>query len=75
MVPERKCPEGFNVGKPNLIVCPKMDVWRTILSIYMHTPGQGLPTATEVLICCESTTTEEVELLMRRALQSPADKG
>ena len=74
-MPERKCPEGFHTGKPNLIVCPKVDMWRTILSIYMQSPDQGLPTTTEVLVCCESTTKEEVELLLRRALQTPTEKG
>ena len=74
-VPDRKSPEGFHIGKPNLIVCPKVDMWRTILSIYMQSPDQGLPTAAEVLVCCESTATEEVELLLRRALQTPTEKG
>jgi len=73
MSPKRDCPEGFNVGKPNLIVCPEVDIWRAILSVYMHSSDQGLPTAAEVLVCSQFTTTEEVELLLRRALQSPTD--
>ena len=75
LLPKRECPEVFYTGKPNLVVCPEVDMWRAILSIYMHSPDQGLPSAAEVLVCCESTTAEEVELLLRRALQSPADKG
>ena len=74
-LPKREIPEGFHTGKPNLIVCPKVDMWRTILSIYMTSADQGLPSAAEVLVCCESTTTEEVELLLRRAMQTPADDG
>ena len=34
----------------------------------MHSQDQGLPSASEVLLCSETTTAEEVELLFRRAV-------
>lgn len=74
-LPKRVLPHGFFQGKPNLIVCQPADVWRTLLNIYMHSPEQTLPTSAEVLVCCESTATEDVELLLRRAIQSTVDEG
>ena len=74
-LPVRECPEGLYAGKPNLVVCPKVDMWRTILSIYMTSSEQCLPSAAEVLVCNETTTPEEIELLLRRAMQHPVDEG
>ncbi|XP_076815738.1 E3 ubiquitin-protein ligase rnf213-alpha-like isoform X2 [Clavelina lepadiformis] len=74
-LPKRVLPHGFFQGKPNLIVCQPADVWQTLLNIYMHSPEQAIPTSAEVLVCCESTATEDVELLLRRAIQSTVDEG
>ena len=74
-LPQRKFPDGFDEGKPNLIICSKDNMWRTILSLYMESPDQCLPFSEEVLVCSQSTTTEEIELLFRRAIQYPPDEG
>ena len=74
-LPNRVRPKGLECGRPNLIKCEKSNIWRTILSIYMLNPNENLPSAAEVLICNESTSSEEIELLLRRAMQKPSDKG
>ena len=66
----RKLTEQFKTGKPNLIVCQPQDTWNIILSIYMHSSELPLPSSDEVLICDEDTAFEEVELLLRRAMQT-----
>ena len=71
----RACPDNLHVGKPNLIVCSKEAMWENLLSLYMQSPDQDLPSAVEVLVCCKSTTIEEVSLLFRRAIQSSCDGG
>ena len=65
----RKLSEQFSTGKPNLIVCQSQDTWNIILSIYMHSPELPLPSSDEVLICDHQTSLEDVELLLRRAMQ------
>ena len=74
-LPNRTCPESIYVGRPTLIFCSKADIWRSILSIYMNSKNAMLPSASEVLICCKSTTAEEIELLFRRAIQKPYHQG
>nr|XP_018671622.1 LOW QUALITY PROTEIN: E3 ubiquitin-protein ligase rnf213-alpha-like [Ciona intestinalis] len=64
--------DNFTLGKPNLIVCPPHNIWSTILSLYMKTHDQPLPTTSEVLVCTETTTKEDVELLLRRSVQYDA---
>ena len=68
-------PDVCFAGRPNLIICAADIVWRTVLSIYMTSSEQPLPSTTEVLICSENTTGEEVELLLRRAITQAPDKG
>ena len=74
-IPNRTCPEFIHVGRPTLIFCSKADIWRSILSIYMDSENAVLPSASEVLVCCKSTTAEEIELLFRRAIQKPYHQG
>ena len=74
-LPNRTCPEFIHVGRPTLIFCSKADMWRSILSIYMDSKNAVLPSASEVLVCCQSTTAEEIELLFRRAIQKPYHQG
>lgn len=64
----RNLPPVLQEGKPNLVPCPDAEVFTTILSFYMESPEQPLPTTDEVLICREETTEEEVEIFLRRAL-------
>ncbi|XP_045924674.1 E3 ubiquitin-protein ligase rnf213-beta [Micropterus dolomieu] len=64
----RNLPLVLQEGKPNLVVCPSAEVFTTILSFYMESPEQPLPSTDEVLVCREETTEEEVEIFLRRAL-------
>ncbi|XP_069374050.1 E3 ubiquitin-protein ligase rnf213-beta isoform X2 [Paralichthys olivaceus] len=64
----RNLPPILQEGKPNLLVCPSTEVFTTVLSFYMESPEQPLPSTDEVLVCREETTEEEVEILLRRAL-------
>jgi len=74
-LPKRQMPAVFFAGKPQLVLCPGRDTISTLLSLYMHSYDQPLPTATEVLLCHDETTKEEVELLLRRALQRAEKPG
>ncbi|XP_068731195.1 E3 ubiquitin-protein ligase rnf213-alpha-like [Montipora capricornis] len=60
-------PAFLKRGRPNLMLVPKVDVFATVLALYMHDKDQLLPSQEEVLICSPETTTEEIELLWRRA--------
>lgn len=64
----RKLPPILQEGRPNLVLCSSSEVFTTILSFYMESPEQPLPSADEVLVCREETTEEEVEIFLRRAL-------
>nr|XP_046232923.1 E3 ubiquitin-protein ligase rnf213-beta [Scatophagus argus]XP_046232924.1 E3 ubiquitin-protein ligase rnf213-beta [Scatophagus argus] len=64
----RNLPPLFQEGKPNLVLCHNEEVFTTILSLYMQSPEQPLPSTDEVLVCREETTEEEVEIFLRRAL-------
>ncbi|KAK5851292.1 hypothetical protein PBY51_002095 [Eleginops maclovinus] len=64
----RNLPLVLQEGKPNLVICPSAEVFATVLSFYMQSPDQPLPSTDEVLVCKEETTEEEVEIFLRRAL-------
>ncbi|XP_076616648.1 E3 ubiquitin-protein ligase rnf213-beta isoform X2 [Chaetodon auriga] len=64
----RKLPPVLQEGQPNLVLCPIAEVFTTVLSFYMESPEQPLPSTDEVLVCREETTEEEVEIFLRRAL-------
>ncbi|XP_056627258.1 E3 ubiquitin-protein ligase rnf213-beta-like isoform X2 [Triplophysa dalaica] len=64
----RNIPQILCDGRPNLIQCPIKDVISTTLSFYIECPEQPLPTTDEILMCQEETTTEEVEIFLRRCL-------
>ncbi|XP_076810018.1 E3 ubiquitin-protein ligase rnf213-alpha-like isoform X2 [Clavelina lepadiformis] len=66
----RHLPETLEPCKPNLIICQEQEVFSTLLSLYMNSPEQQLPTTSEVLLCSKTTTKEEAELLLRRAMQT-----
>ncbi|XP_019133291.1 E3 ubiquitin-protein ligase rnf213-beta isoform X3 [Larimichthys crocea] len=64
----RNLPPVLHEGKPNLVICPSAEVFTTILSFYIQSPEQPLPSTDEVLVCREETTEEQVEIFLRRAL-------
>ncbi|KAG8008845.1 hypothetical protein GBF38_010486 [Nibea albiflora] len=64
----RNLPPVLHEGKPNLVICPSAEVFTTVLSFYIQSPEQPLPSADEVLVCREETTEEQVEIFLRRAL-------
>ncbi|TNN34870.1 E3 ubiquitin-protein ligase rnf213-beta [Liparis tanakae] len=64
----RRLPPALQEGRPHLVLCPAAEVFCTVLSLYMQSAEQPLPSADEVLLCREETTEEEAELFLRRAL-------
>lgn len=64
----RNLPPVLQDGKPNLFLCSSAEVFTTVLSLYMKSPEQPLPSTDEVLVCREETSEEEVEIFLRRAL-------
>lgn len=64
----RNLPPVLQEGKPNLVLCPTAEVFTTVLSFYLESPEQPLPSTDEVLVCREETTEEKVEIFLRRAL-------
>lgn len=64
----RNLPPLLQEGKPNLVLCSSAEVFTTVLSFYMKSPEQPLPSTDEVLVCREETSEEEVEIFLRRAL-------
>ncbi|KAM6966144.1 LOW QUALITY PROTEIN: E3 ubiquitin-protein ligase rnf213-alpha-like [Tautogolabrus adspersus] len=66
----RQLPKGLTTGNPNLIVCPHDDVLTSCISIYMSSEAEALPTFDEVLLCDSSTPYEQVELFLRRCLNT-----
>nr|XP_039257181.1 E3 ubiquitin-protein ligase rnf213-alpha-like [Styela clava] len=66
---------GLRHGQPNLLVCNEEDILPTVLSLYMNNIDQPLPGRSEVVICNEETTTDEVERFFRRAMCSCQDNN
>ncbi|XP_062408415.1 E3 ubiquitin-protein ligase rnf213-alpha-like isoform X2 [Sardina pilchardus] len=69
---QRKLPFGLEAGKPNLICSKYVEMAPLCLSVYKD-EEQPLPSYDEILICTPETTAEEVELILRRALQSDSN--
>ncbi|KAG9270277.1 E3 ubiquitin-protein ligase rnf213-alpha-like [Astyanax mexicanus] len=65
---KRKLPFNLEGGKPYLISCKDAEILPLCLSLYKDNK-QPLPTFDEILICTPETTAEEVELILRRAMQ------
>nr|XP_039261340.1 E3 ubiquitin-protein ligase rnf213-alpha-like isoform X1 [Styela clava] len=68
VVPKRSLPVPMEKGKFNIIFTPEADILPALLSLYMADQGQPLPIASEVLLCCQQTSEEEVERFLRRAM-------
>ncbi|XP_077967570.1 E3 ubiquitin-protein ligase rnf213-alpha-like isoform X2 [Styela clava] len=66
---------GLRHGQPNLLVCNEEDILPTVLSLYMNNIDQPLPGRSEVVICNEETTADEVERFFRRAMCSCQDNN
>ncbi|KAI5615249.1 E3 ubiquitin-protein ligase rnf213-alpha [Silurus asotus] len=65
---KRNLPFYLHAGKPNLISCKDAEMLPLCLSLYSDA-DQPLPSYDEILVCTSETTAEEVELLIRRAVQ------
>ncbi|KAL3881536.1 hypothetical protein ACJMK2_027968, partial [Sinanodonta woodiana] len=64
----RPFPPGLVQGVPNLVVCHKADILRTLLSVYMVDSTQPLPRSDEVLMCDSHTTLDQLDVFWRRSL-------
>ncbi|XP_065678763.1 E3 ubiquitin-protein ligase rnf213-alpha isoform X3 [Hydra vulgaris] len=64
---KRIVPPYLNKDKPSLIVLPHDDIMYAVLEIYLYQDGV-LPTSEEVLLCDDSVSIEEIELLIMRAV-------
>ncbi|KAK1806297.1 hypothetical protein P4O66_000172 [Electrophorus voltai] len=65
---KRKLAFSLEEDKPNLITCKGVEILPLFLSLYSDN-DQPLPSIDEVLVCTPDTTAEEVELIIRRAVQ------
>lgn len=63
--------EVLQLGEPNLLLFPDIEVLPLVLRLYMAEEHLPLPSAQEVLICSNSTTAQQVSLLWRRSLDDP----
>lgn len=64
----RTLPNGLIDGRPNLVICPRAEVLKSCISVYMGSGYEPLPTYDEVLLCTAATPYEQVELFLRRCL-------
>ena len=65
---------SFNDNEPNFISVKRSDLLISVLSLYLQSGCRfSLPSHHEVLICSEHTTTEDVDIFWRRALNSPSN--
>lgn len=60
-------PTCLTVGRPNLVVCNMDKTWPTILHLFLNQKDSSLPSLSQILLCSEKTTPEEIELIYRRA--------
>lgn len=74
-IPRHELPTDLPPGIPNLIVCSDHDTVPVVMSLYMHSRDQPLPSASEVLLCHEGTTKADIELLLRRAIARDQTRG
>ncbi|XP_046861644.1 E3 ubiquitin-protein ligase rnf213-alpha-like [Xenia sp. Carnegie-2017] len=65
---DRNIPTVFKEGEPNLLLVSKGEVFGCVLSLFMGCENVTLPSDEEVVVCDQSTTSEEIELLWRRAV-------
>lgn len=65
---KRELPSVLERGKPNLISCKDVEMLSLCLSLYKD-KEQPLPSYDEILLCSSETTAEEVEMIIRRAVQ------
>ncbi|XP_065678766.1 E3 ubiquitin-protein ligase rnf213-alpha isoform X3 [Hydra vulgaris] len=67
--PKRIVPPYINKDRPSLIVLSHDDIMYAVLEIYIYKDGI-LPTSEEVLLCDDSVSIEEIELLIMRAVDN-----
>ena len=60
--------QGVRQGMITLLKVPSRDVFRCVLSLFMH--ANRVPTAEEVLCCTSDTTEEQISVFLRRAIFS-----
>ncbi len=68
----RRVPGYLNQTEPSFITCSQSEQIPIVLSIYAYDAQAVMPSNDELLFCDASTTFEEVEAFMRRALASEA---
>ncbi|XP_052809493.1 E3 ubiquitin-protein ligase rnf213-alpha-like [Mya arenaria] len=61
-------------GEPNLFVCQEDEVLQTCLSLYKHNDDQPLPLSDEVLQCSSQTSTDEMDIFLRRVFSGDDQK-
>ncbi|XP_065676801.1 E3 ubiquitin-protein ligase rnf213-alpha-like isoform X2 [Hydra vulgaris] len=66
---KRTVPSYINKNKPNLLVLSHDEIMYAVLEIYLYQDGV-LPTSEEVLLCDDSVSIEEIELLIMRAVDN-----
>ena len=70
---QKEMPSALYDTEPNLICVERSVLLTHVLSFYLQTGFQAaFPSQHEVLICSEDTTTEDIDIFWRRALNSPS---
>ncbi|ELT99158.1 hypothetical protein CAPTEDRAFT_193714, partial [Capitella teleta] len=69
---DRVMPVSLKEGSPNLIVLPSHEVLPAVLSLYLD-KTHPLPGQDEVLMCTETTSAEEIELMWLRTIGDVRD--
>lgn len=67
---KRNKPSYLESNVPNLIVCPKDEIIKYVLSIYAFTADQEMPNGDEVLYCNSQTSLEDIELFWMRVMST-----
>ncbi|XP_047126737.1 E3 ubiquitin-protein ligase rnf213-alpha isoform X2 [Hydra vulgaris] len=63
---KRIIPKYINKDKPSLFILPRDEILYALLNIYLYDSG-SFPSSEEVLLCDNSVSIEEIELLILRA--------
>ena len=58
----------FKSEEPNLIFIPNDLIYEAVLSLYQLSPKLPLPYFSEVLLCSDLTTVEEIDIFFRRVI-------
>ncbi|XP_066922902.1 E3 ubiquitin-protein ligase rnf213-alpha-like [Clytia hemisphaerica] len=63
----RTIPQYLQKHQPNLIIIPKDEILASVIAMYDNDGSASLPSSSEVLLCSDDVSLEQVEMLIMRA--------